>query len=122
MFAALPPRWPLCCDRVVKPAPCDSRYGLGLDAGGTATRWLLLEEHGRDIELACRASFAPGHGILVMAGTGSIAAHLRADSLLERAGGRDSLLDDGGSGYWIAREALRGVWRREDATPCAPSR
>ena len=174
-------------------------FGLGLDAGGTATRWLLVDATGRerargevaglsatqlgtvqqplldaalgelgaalqaqprptrvcggltgfdgraddapgalhqhlaqalgieaeavelvsDIELACRAIFAPGHGILVMAGTGSIAAHLRADGTLERAGGRGSLLDDGGSGYWIAREALRNVWRREDATPGA---
>lgn len=176
-----------------------ARLGLGLDAGGTATRWLLVDEQGReqargevpgfsatqmgtvqqplldtalrelgavlrlqprpdrvfggltgfdgraddapgplheavaqaldmapsavtltsDIELACRATFAPGHGILVMAGTGSIAAHLRADGTLERAGGRGSLLDDGGSGYWVAREALRGIWRREDATPGA---
>ena len=72
-----------------------------------------------DIELACRATFAPGHGILVMAGTGSIAAHLRAGGELERAGGRGSLLDDGGSGYWIAREALRAVWRREDSSPGA---
>lgn len=84
---------------------------LGLDA--TAVRLVS------DIELACRALFAPGRGILVMAGTGSIAAHLRADGVLERAGGRGSLLDDGGSGYWIAREALRGVWRREDTSPGA---
>jgi glucosamine kinase len=72
-----------------------------------------------DIELAHRAVFEPGRGILVMAGTGSIAAHLRADATLERAGGRGSLLDDGGSGYWIAREALRAVWRREDEAPGA---
>lgn len=54
-----------------------------------------------------------------MAGTGSIAAHLRASGELERAGGRGSLLDDGGSGHWIAREALRAVWRREDSAPGA---
>lgn len=72
-----------------------------------------------DIELACRATFEPGRGILVMAGTGSIAGHLRASGELERAGGRGSLLDDGGSGFWIAREALRAVWRREDSSPGA---
>jgi glucosamine kinase len=27
------------------------------------------------------------------------------------------LLDDAGGGYWIAREALRQVWRREDEAP-----
>lgn len=73
-----------------------------------------------DIELAWRAAFgAPGRGILVMAGTGSIAAHLGTDGTLVRAGGRGSLLDDGGSGYWIAREALRWIWRREDEAPGA---
>jgi glucosamine kinase len=70
-----------------------------------------------DIELACRAVFAPGGGILVIAGTGSVAAHLRANGSLERAGGRGGLLDDGGSAHWIAREALRAVWRREDEVP-----
>jgi glucosamine kinase len=199
VFAALPRPDALCCDRCVNDSSSAPTLGLGLDAGGTATRWLLVDGHGQeqargevggfsatqlgtvqqplldaalaelsdalrglprptrvyggltgfdgaagdassllhtrlaqalgiagdavtlvsDIELACRASFEPGRGILVMAGTGSIAAHLRADGRLERAGGRGSLLDDGGSGYWIAREALRGVWRREDAMPGA---
>lgn len=95
------------------PGPLHERLAqaLGLDASAV----ILVS----DIELACRALFPPGRGILVLAGTGSIAAHLRADGSLERAGGRGSLLDDGGSGYWIAREALRGVWRREDAQPGA---
>lgn len=190
MFAALPRAKALCCDRPVNDATSGPVPGLGLDAGGTATRRLLIDEGGQalargevvgfsatqlgtlqqplldaalaelsdalralprptqvyggltgldgaaahapgalharmaqalgiageavmlvsDIELACRASFEPGRGILVMAGTGSIAAHLRANGRLERAGG---------SGYWIAREALRGVWRREDAMPGA---
>jgi N-acetylglucosamine kinase-like BadF-type ATPase len=85
---------------------------LGIEAGAVTLA--------SDIELAWRAVFAtPGRGILVLAGTGSIAAHLRADGGLERAGGRGSLLDDGGSGHWIAREALRAVWRREDEVPGA---
>jgi glucosamine kinase len=70
-----------------------------------------------DIELACRAHFAPGQGIVLIAGTGSIAAHLDAQGQLHRAGGRGVLLDDAGGGYWIAREALRAVWRREDEAP-----
>lgn len=72
-----------------------------------------------DIELLCRAAFAPGAGILLYAGTGSIAAHLRADGTLERAGGRGPLVDDAGSGHWIAREALQAVWRAEDEAPGA---
>lgn len=96
------------------PASALHRYfaqALGLDTASIALA--------SDIELACRALFEPGRGILVIAGTGSIAAHLRSDGVLERAGGRGVALDDGGSGYWIAREALRAVWRREDETPGA---
>lgn len=72
-----------------------------------------------DIELACRAAFEPGGGYLVYAGTGSIAAYVDAGGAMHRAGGRGGLLDDGGSGFWIAREALRRIWRREDAAPGA---
>lgn len=72
-----------------------------------------------DIELACRTAFAPGGGILVYAGTGSVAAHLDARGVVHRAGGRGGLIDDGGSGYWLAREALRAVWRLEDERPGA---
>ncbi len=72
-----------------------------------------------DIELACRAAFAPGEGLVVYAGTGSIAALLAADGTLHRAGGRGAVIDDAGGGHWIAREALRLVWRAEDAAPGA---
>ncbi|APA70891.1 N-acetylglucosamine kinase [Janthinobacterium sp. 1_2014MBL_MicDiv] len=70
-----------------------------------------------DIEIAYRDSFAPGQGYLVYAGTGSIAAWIDTDGVFHRAGGRGVLLDDGGGGYWIAREALRQIWRREDEAP-----
>lgn len=70
-----------------------------------------------DIEIAYLDSFAPGEGYLVYAGTGSIAAWIDCDGVFHRAGGRGVLLDDGGGGYWIAREALRQIWRREDEAP-----
>ena len=72
-----------------------------------------------DVELACRAAFAPGQGFLVYAGTGSVAAFVDEHGQLHRAGGRGGLIDDGGSGYWIAREALCQVWRAEDQRPGA---
>lgn len=75
-----------------------------------------------DIELACRAHFAPGEGVLVYAGTGSIAAFIDAHGTLHRAGGRGPVIDDAGGGHWIAREALRQVWRAEDETPGARAR
>ena len=70
-----------------------------------------------DIEIAYRASFAPGEGYLVYAGTGSIGAFIDVDGAFHRAGGRGVVLDDGGGGFWIAREALRHIWRGEDEEP-----
>ena len=175
-------------------SPADSPLGLGIDAGGTQTRWALARADGaivadgaveglsalqmssasgraalhatfaklaravlavgrpravvagltgfggddialaqtlaellaldaadvslcNDIEIAYRDSFAPGQGYLVYAGTGSIAAWIDQQGVFHRAGGRGVLLDDGGGGYWIAREALRQIWRREDEAP-----
>ncbi len=72
-----------------------------------------------DMEIAYRASFAPGEGYLVYAGTGSIGAFIDADGTFHRAGGRGVVLDDGGGGFWIAKEALRHIWRLEDEQPGA---
>jgi len=72
-----------------------------------------------DMEIAYRASFAPGEGYLVYAGTGSIGAFIDAGGQFHRAGGRGVVLDDGGGGFWIAKEALRHIWRLEDEQPGA---
>jgi glucosamine kinase len=99
----------------------------GLDAAGGADMQQLLSRAfgsapvaaGSDIELLCRAAFAPAAGIVLYAGTGSIAALLDAEGQLQRAGGRGGVIDDAGGGHWLAREALRLVWRAEDAAPGA---
>lgn len=88
--------------------------GLLAQAFG-ATPTLLFN----DIELLCRAHGASGRGIVLIAGTGSVAAGLDATGTLQRAGGRGILIDDAGGGAWIAREALQQVWRAEDAAPGA---
>ena len=72
-----------------------------------------------DIELACHAAFAPGAGYVVYAGTGSIAAFIDDAGTLHCAGGRGAVIDDAGGGHWIARQALRQVWRAEDEEPGA---
>ncbi len=72
---------------------------------------------GSDIEIAYLDIFAPGEGYVVYAGTGSVGAFIDAAGTLHRAGGRGVVLDDGGGGFWIAREALRHVWRAEDESP-----
>jgi glucosamine kinase len=85
---------------------------LFAQAFGTSTVTLMS-----DIELACRTVFAPGAGILVYAGTGSIAAHVAADGTIMTAGGKGVLIDDSGGGYWIAIRALRAILRAEDTRP-----
>lgn len=82
---------------------------LGLPAGTVAL--------GSDLETTYLDLFSPGEGYVVYAGTGSVAVFIAADGALHRAGGRGNLLDDGGGGFWIAREALRQVWRTEDERP-----
>ncbi|WP_404401507.1 N-acetylglucosamine kinase [Pelagibacterium halotolerans] len=69
-----------------------------------------------DMELAFRAVFAPGTGHLVSAGTGSIGLHIAEDGKTVRVGGRGILIDDAGSGAWIALRALNAIYRRIDET------
>lgn len=69
-----------------------------------------------DMELAYRAAFAPGAGHLISAGTGSIGLHVAIDGRIIRVGGRGLLIDDGGSGTWIALTALDRLYRGIDET------
>lgn len=64
-----------------------------------------------DVALAYFANFAPGEGHLVSAGTGSIGMHVAADGTVTRVGGRGILIDDAGSGSWIALRALDRLYR-----------
>ncbi len=63
--------------------------------------------------------FAAGEGIVIYAGTGSIAMHLTEQYDLIRAGGHGALIDDLGSAVWIALEAIRAITAREDERPGA---
>ena len=62
-----------------------------------------------DLDLAYRAHFAPGAGILIYAGTGSIAYHVTAGGDTYRAGGRGYRIGDDGAGASLGRGALRHV-------------
>jgi N-acetylglucosamine kinase len=57
-----------------------------------------------------------GHeaGVVIVAGTGSIAYGRNHDNVAARAGGWGYVLGDEGSGYWIGRRALRAVVRHAD--------
>jgi N-acetylglucosamine kinase-like BadF-type ATPase len=58
---------------------------------------------------------APGKpGVVLVAGTGSIAYGRNAQNQSARAGGWGYVLGDEGSGYWIGRAALRAVLQEAD--------
>ena len=67
-----------------------------------------------DIVLGYMAQFAPGEGHLISAGTGTIGFHATADGDFVRVGGRGILIDDAGSGSWIALRALDQMYRALD--------
>jgi N-acetylglucosamine kinase-like BadF-type ATPase len=64
------------------------------------------------IALAAGAGGSPG--IVVIAGTGSIAYGRNARQDAARSGGWGHIIGDEGSGYWIGREALSAVVRAVD--------
>jgi N-acetylglucosamine kinase-like BadF-type ATPase len=67
-----------------------------------------------DAKIALEAAFAGGPGIVVIAGTGSIALYRTENNQLIRAGGWGRILGDEGGGYSIARGALNIVLRNFD--------
>ena len=62
-----------------------------------------------DMELAFSAFFTPGEGVLVYAGTGSVAASIDKTGSFQRSGGWGYLIADEGGGFWIGQQALRYV-------------
>jgi N-acetylglucosamine kinase-like BadF-type ATPase len=73
---------------------------------------VLTVEH--DTRGALAGAFAGGAGVIVMAGTGSVACGETEDQRFARVGGRGYLFADEGSGFAIARQAVSQAMRRAD--------
>jgi N-acetylglucosamine kinase-like BadF-type ATPase len=67
-----------------------------------------------DGEIGLAAAFGTEPGILVSAGTGSIAYARDRQGRLRRAGGYGWQLGDAGGGYWIGRHALAAAAKARD--------
>jgi N-acetylglucosamine kinase-like BadF-type ATPase len=67
-----------------------------------------------DALVALEAGAPEQPGVVVIAGTGSIAYGRNERNEAARAGGWGYMLGDEGSGYWIGRAALRAVLREAD--------
>jgi N-acetylglucosamine kinase-like BadF-type ATPase len=102
----------------------NTRFVVGLRGVWTAAekkRWKKKLSHLAphievlsDIELAHRRAFEKKSGIILNAGTGSI-AYGRFKGKTARAGGVGPLLGDDGSAFWVGREYLRRKnhgWKR----------
>jgi N-acetylglucosamine kinase-like BadF-type ATPase len=63
----------------------------------------------------CEVAFAAGtpdpNGIVLVAGTGSMAARIEDHVMVGRVGGHGWVLGDEGSGFWLGREAVRSTLR-----------
>lgn len=62
-----------------------------------------------DAEIALVGAHGAARGVIVMAGTGSVAYGINEQGRHARAGGYGFLLGDEGSGYWLGREAVTAV-------------
>ena len=68
-----------------------------------------------DMAIALEAAFPAGSGVVVIAGTGSIAYGRNERSQTARAGGWGPIVSDEGSGDWIGRAAVALALRAHDA-------
>ncbi|MGH7706855.1 MAG: BadF/BadG/BcrA/BcrD ATPase family protein [Vulcanimicrobiaceae bacterium] len=75
-----------------------------------ARRWRFTH----DSEIAHAGAFGGEPGIVVIAGTGSVALGIARDGRRALAGGWGYLFGDEGSAFWVAREALRGAMHARD--------
>src|SRR5438046_6075315 len=67
-----------------------------------------------DVEIAFEDAFGDGPGVLVIAGTGSIAYGRNSEGAIARAGGWGHAISDEGSGYWIGVESVRAALQTRD--------
>ncbi len=67
-----------------------------------------------DAEVALTTAFGHGPGVIVIAGTGSIAYARDPAGHLHRCGGYGWQLGDEGGGYWLGRRALDAAARAQD--------
>jgi N-acetylglucosamine kinase-like BadF-type ATPase len=67
-----------------------------------------------DMQIALEAAFDTGPGVIVIAGTGSIAYGRDPHGTTARAGGWGFAIGDEGSAHWIGRAAVSAVLRAAD--------
>jgi glucosamine kinase len=99
---------------------CIGVAGAGRPEIAASVRSMVAEIVSGDIEvvgdmvIALEAAFGSGPGVIVIAGTGSIAWGRDEDGDTARAGGWGFAISDEGSGHWIGRAAVAATMRAVD--------
>ncbi len=99
---------------------CAGVAGTGRDEVASVVRKIVGEmipgeiEIVGDMEIALAAAFGSGPGVIVIAGTGSIAYGRDAQGRTARAGGWGFAISDEGSAHWIGRTAVTALLRTID--------
>jgi glucosamine kinase len=70
-----------------------------------------------DMAIALQAAFGVGPGVIVIAGTGSIAYGRDTNGATSRAGGWGFAVSDEGSAHWIGRQTVAALLRAADEVP-----
>lgn len=111
----------LATDGTPPVAACLGMAGVDRERDGQTIRHIMrrlgFKERAlivNDALIALVAGAGIGPGLVVVAGTGSIAYGVNAEGVAARAGGWGSALGDEGSAYWIGRRALAAVTREVD--------
>ncbi len=73
-----------------------------------------------DMETALEAAFGTGPGVIVIAGTGSIAYGRNGEGATARAGGWGFAVGDEGSAHWIGLRAVNAVLQAADEDSSTP--
>jgi N-acetylglucosamine kinase-like BadF-type ATPase len=89
------------------------RRAMARRLAGIARRIEVLS----DAQIAHLGALGGGSGVLILAGTGSIAIGRDPRGRWTRAGGFGPLLGDEGSGFWLGRAWLRATTQGEDFMP-----
>jgi glucosamine kinase len=100
-------------------ALCAGLAGVGNEAERVAVEQALAGTAGvvrvvSDGEIALHGAFGGGPGVLLIAGTGSVAYGRGPDGRMDRCGGWGMYVGDEGSGYALGRAALAAVLRCVD--------
>jgi len=99
---------------------CVGVAGAGREEVANTVRKIIAEliageiEVVGDMQIALQAALGAGPGVIVIAGTGSIAYGRDAHGKTARAGGWGFAISDEGSAHWIGRTAVAALLRAAD--------